>query len=172
MTDPRKALDNLTDALVDDILKMPDDEVLMEALGDRIAALKAENAALQARLEAAERRVAELEMPVTDEEVANVLRALDTAEDTNDPRRVSGLLFRAAPELKELLTRLSRQSKSNALLVEAETALRQLMDQPTKNPISMTPDERSRLWNAHANARAILSKIEHSKELEVKEGKT
>lgn len=64
---------------------------------------------------AARARIAELEMPVTDEEVTNVLRALDTAEDTNDPRRVSGLLFRTAPELKELLTRLSRHSQSPTL---------------------------------------------------------
>jgi hypothetical protein len=35
-------------------------------------------------------------------------------------------------------------------------ALARLMDQPTENPIRMTPEQRRELWAAHAEARAAL----------------
>jgi hypothetical protein len=37
-------------------------------------------------------------------------------------------------------------------------ALTRLMEQPTMNPISMTPEQRTELWAAHNQARTALSK--------------
>jgi hypothetical protein len=39
---------------------------------------------------------------------------------------------------------------------ELEGALRELFDQPTENPLRMTPEQREKLWVAHARARAAL----------------
>lgn len=39
-------------------------------------------------------------------------------------------------------------------------ALRDLMDQPTENPLSLTPAERKSLWAAHDKARAAIAKAE------------
>lgn len=49
---PAEKLDNLTDALVEDILRAPDEEVLLEALGERFERLREERDALKAQLDA------------------------------------------------------------------------------------------------------------------------
>jgi hypothetical protein len=36
-------------------------------------------------------------------------------------------------------------------------ALARLMDQPTMNPLSMTPDQRAELWAAHDEARTVFA---------------
>lgn len=41
MSTAQRQLENLTDALVDDIMAMPDEEVLLETLSQRFAALRA-----------------------------------------------------------------------------------------------------------------------------------
>jgi hypothetical protein len=51
---------------------------------------------------------------------------------------------------------------ANARLIAAAPdlldAVLTLMDQPTMNPLSMTPEQRNALWAAHAKARAAISK--------------
>jgi hypothetical protein len=90
-------------------------------------------AALQARLEAAEQReserdtehddalarIVELEKPVTDEEVTQWTTPLDFVGPTG-----THLTQSAAEAINKLIRRLSRQSKSNALLGKCEEALK------------------------------------------------
>ena len=43
---------------------------------------------------------------------------------------------------------------------ELVAALRRMMEQPTMNPLNMTPEQRVELWAAHDQARAALAKAQ------------
>jgi hypothetical protein len=57
-----------------------------------------------------------------------------------------------------------REAVANARLIAAAPdlleAVKELMDLPLNHPISMTVDERKRMWAAHETARAAIAKAE------------
>lgn len=79
-----------------------------------------------------------------DEELEAARKGRDLAENEVD------VMNRAMVALGKQLADCGRD---NARL---RAAVERLMDQPTMNPIDMTPDQRKELWAAHDQARAAL----------------
>ena len=47
--------------------------------------------------------------------------------------------------------------EQNRLIAKMYAAIKTLMDQPTMNPLDMTPEQRGAFWSAHAKAREALA---------------
>jgi hypothetical protein len=122
---------------------------------------------LRALFQDREARIADLEKPVTDEEVTAAITELEGWAERrakSDPRTERGDFIEW--EAARLLHRLSRQSKSNALLGKCEEALNQMIDacERREEHGAGTDGEVDgcEVCIAIINARAILSQIEQS----------
>lgn len=109
------------------------------------------------RANKAEARIAELEKPVTDEEVAECERLVAGTSHNVASRHFLDGVEHCLP----ILRRLSHQSKPHDLLGKCEEALRNLCDGWEHRDGNITA--------LHKAARAILSQIDQSKATEAKE---